>query len=67
MTLHVHNDLSKKVIYLCYYQTKSLEKLHAGNLRGTHAHDFFKMISFDNNRDIQPSSISHYARVTSFC
>ena len=25
---HVHNDLSEKVIYLCYYQTKLIQRNH---------------------------------------
>ena len=30
----------------------------------THIHDSFKVILFDKRKDIKPSSISHYARVT---
>ena len=49
---HVHNinDLSEKVIYLYYYQTKLIQRNHVRTFLPQHVD--FEVISFVNSKDI---------------
>ena len=48
----VHNELSEKVIYLCYYQSKLIKSNHVSVFPHNTKHVYFQVISFVNSKDI---------------
>ena len=59
----LHNDLSQKIIYLCYCQTKTLNIYRLCCRRNTRTWFLIhQVLLFDNNKDIWSFATTHYAK-----